>query len=318
MNIVNGSFHASLDASMRAVTDMRSPTWYNINNTSYGFIGNNVYADTINGRGSDSLELNYYDGGPVKIGSGTNGSKSLYAVGIYDNGSRVLSQQGSSYYQVNTWLQFNSGSIGLYYPGVIDAAPHFYPIGDTYGTFQTTGYKNSYQGLQFNSGGRHTYMVDTGGNGGAYNYSYWITYWNASAACLGIRGSTTSSSYSMYVTGGVYATGNVVAYSDARLKTNVTTVDSALDKVSKLRGVYYTRLPGKNPDVDTNRREIGVIAQEVNEVLPEVVTYAKDVDEYGVQYGNFAGLFIEAFKELQAEVRALRTEVETLRGRPGE
>jgi len=42
-----------------------------------------------------------------------------------------------------------------------------------------------------------------------------------------------------------------------------------------------------------------VIAQEVNEVLPEVVTYAADVDEYGVQYGNFTGLFIEAFKEQQ-------------------
>jgi hypothetical protein len=135
---------------------------------------------------------------------------------------------------------------------------------------------------------------------------------------MGVGTSTTSSSYYMYVGGGIYSTGNVVAYSDARSKTNVVTVDSALDKVSKLRGVYYTRLPGRDLEIDTNRREIGVIAQEVNEILPEVVTYAKDVDEYGVQYGNFAGLFIEAFKELQAEVKALRTEVSTLRGRLGE
>ncbi len=66
-------------------TDLKS----SLDNT-YGFLGRNVYADTVNGRGSDPLELNYYDGGPVKIGSGTNGSKSLYAVGIYDNGNQVL------------------------------------------------------------------------------------------------------------------------------------------------------------------------------------------------------------------------------------
>jgi hypothetical protein len=56
----------------------------------YGIIGRNGYLDTVNGIGSDPLELNYYSGGPVKIGSGTYGSKALYAVGIYDNGNQVL------------------------------------------------------------------------------------------------------------------------------------------------------------------------------------------------------------------------------------
>jgi hypothetical protein len=108
----------------------------------------------------------------------------------------------------------------------------------------------------------------------------------------------------------------VVAYSDARRKTNVVTVGGALDKVAQLRGVYYTRIPGEDDEkTDPSRREIGVIAQEVNEILPEVVTYAADIDEYGVQYGNFAGLFIEAIKELKSQVATLSAEVAELRGR---
>lgn len=61
---------------------------------SYGFLGRNVYADTINGRGSDPLEINYYDGGDVRIGSGVNGSKGLYAGALYDAGSRVAISRG--------------------------------------------------------------------------------------------------------------------------------------------------------------------------------------------------------------------------------
>jgi hypothetical protein len=110
----------------------------------------------------------------------------------------------------------------------------------------------------------------------------------------------------MYVEGGIYATGNVVAYSDARKKTNIVTVENALETVGKLRGVFYNRIQTHDEKADPTKRQLGVIAQEVNEVLPEVVTYAEDVDEYGVQYGNMAGLFIEAIKELKAEIEELK------------
>ena len=73
-------------------------------------------------------------------------------------------------------------------------------------------------------------------------------------------------SWSMRVSygGDITATGNVTAYSDSRLKTDIKTLDSALDKVCSLRGVEYTRL-------STGEKEIGVIAQEVKEVVPELV-----------------------------------------------
>ena len=51
----------------------------------------------------------------------------------------------------------------------------------------------------------------------------------------------------------------------------------------------------------------GMVAQELNEVLPEAVTYAKDIDRYGIDYGKITGLLIEAIKELKNEVNKLRS-----------
>lgn len=276
MCIVNGSFYASLDASMRAVTDMRSPIYYDIGNTGY-------YVDAAS-------------------------TSYLYHL--------VLS--GASYFRPSSWIQFDS-VYGLYWPNHYGL--HVRANDQTsYTQLCIQGSKNSYGGILDLYSSVNGIMYDSGGNGGVYRQAQgrWYFYHHVGNNCMGVGTSTTSSSYYMYVGGSIYSTGNVVAYSDARKKTNIVTVDSALDKVAKLRGVYYNRIPESDPDIDPYRREIGVIAQEVNEVLPEVVTYAKDVDEYGVQYGNFAGLFIEAFKELQAEVKSLRAEVQELRGRLGE
>ena len=124
---------------------------------------------------------------------------------------------------------------------------------------------------------------------------------------MGINASTTSASYGLYVTGGIYSTDNICAYSDVRKKENIVTVENALEKVLKLRGVNYNRI-----DDATKTRKIGVIAQETELVLPEVVTYAADVDEYSVMYGNMSGLFIEAFKEQQVEIQQLKELVNQL------
>tara|TARA_B100001250_G_scaffold374407_1_gene361221 strand:+ start:15849 stop:17216 length:1368 start_codon:yes stop_codon:yes gene_type:complete len=92
--------------------------------------------------------------------------------------------------------------------------------------------------------------------------------------------------------GNLTALGNITAYSDARLKTDIKTIDNALDKVTKLRGVSYKRL-------DTQEAGIGVIAQEIENVLPEVV---EDGSYKSVAYGNVVGVLIEAIKELKAEL----------------
>ncbi len=110
------------------------------------------------------------------------------------------------------------------------------------------------------------------------------------------------------VVGSMTATGDVIAFSDKRVKTNIKTIDNGLEKISKLRGVSYNRT-----DIDDKSNKIGVIAQEVKEVLPEVVLYNEDDDKYGVDYGKMAGVFIEAIKELKAEVDSLKQEIKELK-----
>jgi hypothetical protein len=92
--------------------------------------------------------------------------------------------------------------------------------------------------------------------------------------------------------------GNVGAYSDERLKSNIRTIDNALDKVASMRGVYFDR---------EGKPSVGVIAQEMIKVLPEVVSeVTKDSDYLSVTYGNIVGVLIEAIKELKAEVEKLK------------
>jgi hypothetical protein len=100
-----------------------------------------------------------------------------------------------------------------------------------------------------------------------------------------------SPSYKLDVDGTIYASGDVIMFSDERKKTHIETIPNALEKILQLRGVTFNKLD------DDNRRHSGVIAQEVEKVLPEVVYTAED-DTKSVAYGNMIGLLIEAIKEL--------------------
>lgn len=112
----------------------------------------------------------------------------------------------------------------------------------------------------------------------------------------------TASAWAFYTdtTGNVTAAGNVTAYSDARLKENVETIRDAVSLVSRMRGVFFDR-------VDTGEAGVGVIAQEMQEIIPQVVKRNHD-DTLSVAYGNLVGVLIEAVKELSARVEALETE----------
>jgi hypothetical protein len=106
--------------------------------------------------------------------------------------------------------------------------------------------------------------------------------------------------------GSFTATGNVTAYSDRRVKTNIEPIEDALEKIEQLGGYTFDRTDIEAP------RQTGVIAQEVQAILPEAVSQ----DEHGklsVAYGNMAGLFIEAINELSATVREQAKEIAELR-----
>jgi len=105
------------------------------------------------------------------------------------------------------------------------------------------------------------------------------------------------------LTGAVYAGGEVTAFSDRRVKDNLQLIPDALAKVERLNGYTYTR---SDLPEEEGKRHAGVIAQEVEEVLPEVVTTGEDGFK-GVAYGNMVALLIESVKELSAKVRDLET-----------
>jgi DNA-directed RNA polymerase specialized sigma subunit len=118
--------------------------------------------------------------------------------------------------------------------------------------------------------------------------------------------------------GAIYATGNITAYySDARLKTVSGKIENALDKVAQLSGVYYTNNSvAKSFGYDSDEVQVGVLAQDVEAVLPQIVKAAPfDLDQDGnsksgenyktVQYERLVPLLIEAINELQAKVKAL-------------
>lgn len=105
----------------------------------------------------------------------------------------------------------------------------------------------------------------------------------------------------LYVYGTMTASGDVVAYSDVRVKENIKTIDNALDKVNALRGVEFNK-------IGDTKKSIGVIAQEIEKVLPEVVR-EEDDGMKAVAYGNIVGVLIEAVKELSNKVEELENQL---------
>ena len=135
---------------------------------------------------------------------------------------------------------------------------------------------------------------------------------NVNNTYLVINGSATNNS--IYAHGPIVSAEYFAAASDLNLKENISTINSALDKTNRLRGVYFT----KKADV-TGRREVGVIAQEVEKVFPEVVMGGEG--KKTVAYANLCGVLIEAVKELSrenvsqaAEIKSLRNNIDTIRG----
>jgi hypothetical protein len=115
-------------------------------------------------------------------------------------------------------------------------------------------------------------------------------------------GTTATLNLSLDGSGNLVATGNVTAYSDARVKENINPINNALSKVLELTGVTYNRI-----DLEDKSTQIGFIAQEVEKIIPEVVSYDKLEDRYSVSYGNVTALLVEAIKEQQTQIEELKT-----------
>tara|TARA_B100001778_G_C18599960_1_gene636732 strand:+ start:2576 stop:3226 length:651 start_codon:yes stop_codon:yes gene_type:complete len=116
---------------------------------------------------------------------------------------------------------------------------------------------------------------------------------------VGIRVNETSNppAYALDVSGSIRASGTVLQSSDERLKDNIYPIDNSIDRVKAIEGVYFNWK-------DKEERNVGVLAQQVEKVLPEVVS--EDGKGYlNVDYGGIVPLLLEAIKELEARITYL-------------
>lgn len=129
---------------------------------------------------------------------------------------------------------------------------------------------------------------------------------------LGVgSGATPNSEFPLFVAGAAYAT-SWSTPSDERLKEGFEPVQDALDKVERLNGYYYRY---RRDFVSAPKgRKLGVIAQQVREVVPEAVNAAPN-GFLSIDYGNFAPLLIEAVKQQQSEIKTLEATVNELKKR---
>jgi ribosomal silencing factor RsfS len=119
----------------------------------------------------------------------------------------------------------------------------------------------------------------------------------------------------------IWSSGDIIAYSDRRVKENLEIIPNALDKISKLNGYTYDRTDVHNVTAEgdeiisahnTSKRHVGLIAQELLEVLPEAVfggptnMEGSEDAHYSVAYGNVVALLIEAVKEQQIQIKELQ------------
>lgn len=166
------------------------------------------------------------------------------------------------------------------------------------------------------TGGKVTGTVDfAGGRPITLPYDRPIGIYNSSGSLVDIirfngdqliitASSRASIGGSLKVSGEMTATGDVVAYSDRRIKENIVPIENATEILNEIEGVYYTRRKDSS-----GKRRIGFIAQDIEKILPEVVYKDIDTGLKGVAYSNVVALLVNALKESNERIKKLEMEV---------
>ena len=244
-------------------------------------------ATTLTGLTATVTELNYTDGVTSAIQTQLDGKAPLTGVGASGTWPVAITGNAATATKLATARTIN----GVAFDGTANIS---IAAGET-GRLPLTGGavtgKTSFTKIEQTT--YDTAAVEIGAQSGAAYIGF-----HRHGVFGGLFGVDTGNNF--YGNAGLTMTGNITAYSDIRLKTDIEVISDALNKVCTLRGVTYTRIEG-------NERQTGVIAQEVQAVLPEAVKIGEDVDQtLSVAYGNLVGLLIEAIKELKAEVDVLK------------
>ncbi len=277
---------------IRSITDNASELFFDVNG--------GIRWD-ISARGSSSnYNLHFYPQAPVPVYNNV----SSHTFQLSQNGDVIVTGAGSSgkfgigTTSPDTALDVAGASVNQIGAAIIRessttayTATNFNsrPTITLYGINTT----NTYVGTRLSHAGNTEFFqgIVKGANNGETTY-VWQGYNGSSYQQFGAIGCYGADA------GNLVMSGDVVAYSDKKLKKNIKTLDGS--KVYKMRGVSFDR-------IDTGKSSSGVIAQEIQKVAPELVNESDGT--LGVAYGNLTGYLIEAIKELKAEIEELKKQI---------
>jgi hypothetical protein len=182
---------------------------------------------------------------------------------------------------------------------------------------------NEVVNLDMDNAGSGTLSVDRGGTGTDYItanrllvsdiYGNSVStpgdlYWSFDDNRLGIG--THNPTAKLYVNGNIRASEDIIEESDRRLKSQLSPVEDALQKILSITGYTFSRT-----DLGSEREQerfMGLIAQEVLEIAPEAVQRDAN-DMYAVAYGNLSALFVEAIKQLHFTQETMKRNCEEMK-----
>ena len=267
-NSYNGSYSETISSVF---------TWMN-------FDGLVTFTNLANGTNVDGVDTTFIDGGSIitntlevnTIKSGTNAQNTDHEFGFATDGIEV---NGSAY-----------DTTGLFITSDSDTC-----IAVTAVSEATSGSTSSGLAAASRTSPSAYFFYDSEGTWSTASSDSWV-YLSSSTRLIAAGAGGSSEKFYVDTSGNVVAAGNVTAYSDARLKENLEVIPNALDKVVSLTGYTFDR-------TDLNIRQTGLIAQDVQKVLPEAVN---EGEYLGLNYGSLVGLLVEAIKDLKAEIEELK------------
>ncbi len=301
----NSSDNGNYGGHFRAAGGQGTGVWGEAsNNGNYINIGGFFNAAGTNGRGVQGYATGNYGTG-VAGGAGNSGN--------YENYGGSFSAAGASGRGVYGYAS-NSGNYENY-------GGYFKAAGSTgrgvYGYASNSGNYENYGGYFVAEGSTGQGVVGTASNSGNYeNYGgyfaaqgwYGIGVYGYAPGISGKGVVGDGNNYDFYAAGpGV----NYGAASSIRWKTDIELIDEPLEKIMQLSGVYFNWDPNHG-----GRHDVGMIAEEVGKVLPEIVQYEENgVDASGMDYSKTTPLLVEAVKALKSELDDMHKENVDLRKR---
>lgn len=219
--------------------------------------------------------------------------------------SRTIQTTTNYYSGIHRFTTYGSGSTTIPLNSLVNATPidALYISTSNVGVGTTIPKRTlDVQGDLNFSGALHQNNIPYIGSQWSSNTPQSTLYYNDGKVGIG----TTIANSKLHVEGSFYAT-NIVSLSDLRYKTKIQPIENSLDKLKTLTGYTYVL-----KDDALQQPQAGLIAQEVEKVLPEVIQGDAPLT---IAYGNFTALLVESIKELSTQVQRLTTELEELKQR---